>query len=100
MSSVSGWNSAFRNNLEQQLAASSEHGATAALVGKEMVQTEVNLMTAIATAGKNPSAENVAKVEELQVSYKRIGRVYEALQQILKNIDEISRRAISNLSLR
>ena len=89
-------------SLINGLSRSGQEENAAGAVANQLENIEDQLLKELAKPEKDSQGNKVrdeGKIEVLQVKYKRAMRMYEALQQVLRNAHEIMMRAIQNLRL-
>ena len=104
MSTVGRWDQNYRNTIEQNLNQTTEQAKAGGVIASNLADMESKLISIYSSMGNETDDKKLKAMESeahgLEQKYRRASRVYEALQNILKNADEIMRRAISNLSIR
>lgn len=104
MSNVGRWDANYRNMIDQSLNQTTEQAKAGAVIVGNLSDMESKLISIYSSMGNETDDKKLKSMEAeahgLEQKYRRASRVYEALQNILKNADEIMRRAISNLSIR
>jgi hypothetical protein len=103
MSSVSGYDANFRNQLDLIFNSTDDKTQTAGVIGKNLAEKEVAVFAAfsdLASAKPEDKATKEQKLQEAQERYRSASRMFELFQQLLKNSDEIIRRVINNMGIR